>query len=142
MNLANKRKLVMALAAVTIVTLGSSYAQQGPRGRSSYAPVDLTEPFSAVLARLSAQKPAVDRNHMAVLKERYDLSNRPAVGVTMDRTKPVQEGVRVKLTPGTTWESLAGMPPEQIREGNQFPLDSCRCRIPNIRKAVWYSPDS
>jgi cytochrome c peroxidase len=122
-NLANDRYLWtgVAVAVVTVVVLGSSYAQQGPRGRSSYAPVDITEPFSAILARLSAQKPAVERDHMVVLNERYDLSNRPAAGVTMDRTKPVQEGVRVKLTAGTTWESLAGMTPDQIRDGNLFP---------------------
>jgi hypothetical protein len=118
-NLANNRKLWtgMAFAAVTVVVLGSAYAQQGPRGRSSYAPVDITEPFSATLARLSAQKPAVERDHMVVLNERYDLSNRPAAGVTMDRTKPVQEGVRVKLTAGATWQSLAGMTPEQTPRG-------------------------
>ena len=64
--------------------------------------------MSAILSRLSAQKPAVEREHMAVVNERYDLTNRPAAGVTMDRTKPVQEGVRVKLVSGTTWDSLAG----------------------------------
>jgi cytochrome c peroxidase len=122
MNLPNNRKLWtgVAIAAAT-VALGSAYAQQGPRGTSSYAPVEITEPFSSILARLSAQKPAVEREHMAVLDERYDLSNRPAAGVTMDRTKPVQEGVRVKLTAGTTWDSLAGMTPEQIRDRNLFP---------------------
>ena len=83
MNLPNNRKLWtgVAFAAVT-VALGSAYAQQGPRGKSSYAPVEITEPFSAILARLSAQKPSVEREHMAVLNERYDLSNRPAAGVT------------------------------------------------------------
>jgi cytochrome c peroxidase len=122
-NLANDRYLWtgVAVAVMSVVVLGSSYAQQGPRGRSSYAPVDITEPFSAILARLSAQKPAVERDHMVVLNERYDLSNRPAAGVTMDRTKLVQEGVRVKLAAGTTWESLAGMTPDQIRDGNLLP---------------------
>jgi cytochrome c peroxidase len=121
-NLPNNRKLWPGVAfAVVTVIFGSAYAQQGPRGRSSYAPVDITEPFSSILARLSAQKPAVEREHMAVLNERYDLSNRPDADVTMDRTKPVQEGVRVKLTAGTTWQSLAGTTPEQIRDGNLFP---------------------
>jgi hypothetical protein len=143
-NLANDRYLWtgVAVAVVTVVVLGSSYAQQGPRGRSSYAPVDITEPFSAILARLSAQKPAVERDHMVVLNERYDLSNRPAAGVTMDRTKPVQEGVRVKLTAGTTWESLAGMTPDQIRDGNLFPPGFLPLPHPKHRKAVWYSPAS
>jgi cytochrome c peroxidase len=107
--------------AVVTVALGSAYAQQGPRGKSSYLPVEITEPFSAILSRLSAQKPAVEREHMAVVNERYDLTNRPAAGVTMDRTKPVQEGVRVKLASGTTWDGLAGMTPEQIRDRNLFP---------------------
>jgi hypothetical protein len=79
---------------------------------------------------------------MVVLNERYDVSNRPAAGVMMDRTEPVQEGVRVKLTAGTTWESLAGMTPDQIRDGNLFPQASCHCRTPSIRKAAWYSPAS
>jgi cytochrome c peroxidase len=83
--------------------------------------VEITEPFSAIQSRLSGQKPAVEREHMALINERYDLSNRPAAGVTMDRTKPVQEGVRVKLAAGTTWDSLAGMTAEQIRDRNLFP---------------------
>ncbi len=118
----SNRKLWTAVTlAVVTVALGSAYAQQGPRGKSSYLPVEITEPFSAILSRLSAQKPAVEREHMAVVNERYDLTNRPAAGVTMDRTKPVQEGVRVKLASGTTWDGLAGMTPEQIRDRNLFP---------------------
>jgi cytochrome c peroxidase len=109
-----------AFAAVT-VALSWVYAQQAPRGKSSYMPVEITEPFSAIFARLSAQKSEVTREHMALLNERYDLSNRPAAGVTMDRTKPVQEGVRVKLPAGKTWENLANMTPEQIRDQNVFP---------------------
>jgi cytochrome c peroxidase len=122
MILAKTRKLLAGgAAAAVIIALGSAYAQQGPRGKSSYLPVEITEPFSAILSRLSAQKPAVEREHMAVVNERYDLTNRPAAGVTMDRTKPVQEGVRVKLVSGTTWDSLVGMTPEQIRDRNLFP---------------------
>ncbi|HXJ41508.1 MAG TPA: hypothetical protein VNH18_19675, partial [Bryobacteraceae bacterium] len=123
MNPANNRKrwTGVALAAVT-VALGGAYAQQEPpRGKTSYMPIDITEPFSAIFARLSAEKPEATREHMALLNERYDLSNRPAVGITMDRTKPVQQGVRVKLPAGTTWEALASMSPEQIREQNAFP---------------------
>src|ERR1700687_4569449 len=122
MILAKTRKLLAGVAAAAvIVAFGFAYAQQGPRGKTSYMPVDITEPFSAIFTRLSAQKPAVEREHMALLNERYDLSNRPAAGVTMDRTKPVQDGVRVKLTAGTTWDGLAGMTSEQIRDRNAFP---------------------
>src|SRR5246500_3362580 len=119
---AKSRKLLTGVAiASAVVALGFAYAQQGPRGKSSYMQVEIDEPFSAIFARLSAQKPDVTREHMAILNERYDLSNRPAAGVTMDRTKPVQEGVRVKLPAGKTWEALANMSPEQIREQDAFP---------------------
>jgi len=45
MTLQNKRRLWtgVAFAAVTIA-LGSAFAQQGPRGVSSYAPVTIVEP--------------------------------------------------------------------------------------------------
>jgi len=45
----------------------------------------------------------------------------PVAGVTMDRNKPVQGGVRAKLAAGKSWESLAALTPEQIREQNLFP---------------------
>jgi cytochrome c peroxidase len=113
--------LLVVSAGTLVAGLTLAHAQQAPRGKSSYMPVDITEPFATIMSRLSAEKPAVEREHMALLNERYDLGNRPAAGVTMDRTKPVQEGVRVKLAAGTTWDSLAGMTPEQIRDRNLFP---------------------
>ena len=121
MSLTKSRKLLSGVAAAVIVALGSAYAQQGPRGKTSYMPIDIKEPFSSIFSRLSAQKPEVTREHMTLLNERYDLGNRPAAGVTMDRSKPLQEGVRVKLPVGRSWESLAAMTPEQIREQNLFP---------------------
>jgi hypothetical protein len=96
-------------------------ANQGPRGLTSYMPVDITESFSSIFARLSAEKAQAEAEHMALLQERYDLSDRPAPGVTMDRNKPVQEGVRVKLPAGMTWDRLAAMTPDQIRDQNLYP---------------------
>jgi hypothetical protein len=37
---------------------------------------------------------------MALLGQRYDLSDRAAAGVTMSGGKPIQDGVRVKLPGG------------------------------------------
>lgn len=110
----------LAVVGLTLA-FGRADAQQAERGQSSYMPVDITESFASIRARLSAAKPAVEQEHKALLNERYDLSNRPAPGVTMDRVKPVQEGVRVKLPAGMTWESLAAMTPDQIRDQNLFP---------------------
>ena len=84
-------------------------------------PVVEAESFGVVRDRMSAAKTAVMKRQMDLLAERYDLSNRPAEGVVMDRTKPVQEGVRVRLPPGATWAQLASMTPQQIHEMDLFP---------------------
>jgi cytochrome c peroxidase len=110
----------LAVVGLTLA-FGRADAQQAERGQSSYMPVDITESFASIRARLSAAKPAVEQEHNALLNERYDLSNRPAPGVTMDRVKPVQEGVRVKLPAGMTWERLATTTPDQMRDQNLFP---------------------
>ena len=39
----------------------------------------------------------------------------------MSRGKPVQDGVRVKLPAGTTWEQLASMTPDEVKEKDLFP---------------------
>ncbi len=51
-----------------------------------------------MMTRLSGEKVGAEQEHDAVLNERYDLSDRPAQGVTMDRGKPVQEGVSGQIT--------------------------------------------
>src|SRR5260370_17426530 len=115
MILAKAQRLVGGVAGAPIIlAFGLAYAQQGPRGKTSYMPVDITEPFSAIFTRLSAQKPEVTREHMAVLNERYDLSNRPATGATMDPTKPVKEGVRAKLPPRKPPEPPPQLSPHPI----------------------------
>ncbi|OGP99183.1 MAG: cytochrome B6, partial [Deltaproteobacteria bacterium RBG_19FT_COMBO_46_12] len=88
---------------------------------SSYSPVVVKESFEAIMARMKAAKTGVMKRQMDLLSERYDLANRPASGVTMSRGKPVQEGVRVKLPQGTTWERLAAMSPEEIHDKNLLP---------------------
>jgi cytochrome c peroxidase len=111
---------VLAIAGV-LVRFNLAYAQQEQRGQTSYAPVDIKESFASIKSRMIAAKPRIEREHADLLKERYDLSNRPAQGARMSRGKPLQEGVRVKLPPGVTWEILAAMSPQEIRERNLFP---------------------
>jgi cytochrome c peroxidase len=89
--------------------------------KSSYLPVVPKEEFSATMSRMKTEKPAVMKRQMDLLQERYDLRNDPAPNVTMTRGKPVQRGIRVKLAPGTSWEKLAAMTPEEIRGGDLFP---------------------
>ena len=67
----------------------------------------------------------------------YDLSNRPAKGAVMDRTKPLQEGVRVKLPSGVTWAQLAGMTPDQIRDKSLFPQGFLPLPMPTSPRGAW-----
>ena len=71
-------------------------------------PLVKTEPLAQVIQRTQQEKPTFAKRHQDLLDLRYDLANRPAPGVTMSRGKAVQDGVRVKLAAGTTWEKLAG----------------------------------
>ncbi len=52
--------------------MGTEGLDQGPRGLTSYMPVAITETFASLMARLSAEKPAVEQAHNALLAERYD----------------------------------------------------------------------
>jgi cytochrome c peroxidase len=100
---------------------GSEGYDKGPRGLTSYQPVAIDKPFAETMAQDVAAKPGVEREHQAVLEERYDLGDHPARGVTMERGKPLQEGVRVKLPQGVTWEQLAAMTPDEIRDRGLWP---------------------
>jgi cytochrome c peroxidase len=96
-------------------------AQAGPQKGTSYAPVDLKEDVADVIVRMKAAKSDVMKRQMELLDERYDLVNRPANSVTMSRGKSIQEGVRVILPHGVTWETLQAMSPDEIRETDSFP---------------------
>jgi cytochrome c peroxidase len=88
---------------------------------ASYRPLP-TLPFGAVKANDEAAKPAVMQRQQGVLKQRYDLGDRPMPGQMMSGgRKPVQGDVRVKLPQGITWNSLPAMTPDQIRERGLFP---------------------
>ena len=79
------------------------------------------EDFMSLVKRLQQEKPEFAKRHQALLAERYDLADRPASGVTMSAGKPVQEGVRIRLPKGTTWEQLAAMSPEEVKTRNLWP---------------------
>jgi cytochrome c peroxidase len=116
---------VLAVAGAC-VSLAIAQAQQQPtlpppRGATSYAPVDIKEPFATTMARMKAAQPAIQQRQAALLEERYDLTDRPAQGITMTRGKPVQGGTRVRLPAGTTWEQLAELSPTDIRDRGLFP---------------------
>ncbi|MDB5108117.1 MAG: Cytochrome c Snr1, partial [Candidatus Binatus sp.] len=100
---------------------GTGGYYKGPRGVTSYMPVAIDQPFAATMAHDEAAKAGIEREHQALLEERYDLGDHPAQGVTMERGKPLQEGVRIRLPSGVTWDQLAAMSPDDIRGKGVWP---------------------
>ncbi len=128
MNAALTRScLAVALGTVTLATSLKAAEADKP---TSYSPVVITETVDAIMQRMSADKPGIIEKHMALLRERYDLSDKPAEGVTMARGKPIQTGVRVKLAEGS-WDELAQLSPEQIRQQKRFPAGFMPLPHPN-----------
>jgi len=116
------RKIWATLTVVGLLVLVClAYAQQEQRGQTSYMPVDIKETFASIMARMTKAKPAIEKEHTSLLNQRYDLANRAAQGTTMSRGKPVQGGIRVRLPAGTTWEQLAAMSSDEIRNKNLYP---------------------
>ena len=118
------------MTAGLVVGVGVLLAQDNMRP-SSYAPVDIHEAFATIMTRMSAAKADIMKRQMTLLEERYDLSNNPALGVTMSRSKPIQQGVRVKLAPGVTWDQLAKLTPDQIKARDIFPAGFLPLPHPN-----------
>jgi cytochrome c peroxidase len=113
--------VVLGVLAIVAVSwhLADLWAEQPP---NSYAPVVVQEDFDKTVARMSAAKPEIMARQMKLLDERHDLSDRPAEGVAMSRGKPIQQGVRAKLPEGVkSWEDLAAMTPEAIRQQGLWP---------------------
>jgi cytochrome c peroxidase len=98
---------------------------------SSYAPVVIKEDFATTLERMKKEKPQVMNRQLELLKKRYDLDNKAAKGATMSRGKAIQEGVRVKLPAGMTWDQLAAMSPEEIKGKGLWPAGFLPLPHPN-----------
>ena len=116
-----KHRCMWVVPAIVSVILAFYVSHAQDQGKTSYMRVDITEAFASIMARMQAAKQDIERRHSDLLSERYDLSDRPARDVMMERNKPLQEGVRVKLPEGVTWEMLSSLSPEEIRNKNIFP---------------------
>lgn len=79
------------------------------------------EDFPSLVKRLQTDKPKFAKRQQNLLNERYDLSNHGIDGITMSRGKAIQAGVRVKLPSSTSWEKLAALSPDEIKNKNLWP---------------------
>lgn len=108
------RNIKLAITTIAVfVPLSSGWADPLPPD-TTYRPLPV-QPFSAVKDQDQKQKHAVMQQQKALLEQRYDLRDQPAANVMMSGgRKAVQEGVRVRLPEGMTWEKLGQMPTEQF----------------------------
>jgi cytochrome c peroxidase len=98
--------------------------------------------FTVIMEKMKAAKPGVMKKHADLLEARYDLEDRPSSKANMSRGKPVQDGVRVKLPDGTTWDKLAALSPEEIKEKDLFPLGFFPLPHPNHAEGGMLFPKS
>jgi cytochrome c peroxidase len=91
----------------------------------------MKEPFQQVMDRMAAAKAGIEKTHADLLSQRYDMSDKPSQGGTMTKGKAVQGGVRVKLPSGVSWDELARMSPDEIRDAGLWPKGFYPLPFPN-----------
>ena len=119
MNQTRKYIIGFLVVAGSILLSAVSFYGQDKR-ESSYSPVN-EESFEKVMAQDKAQKVMVMKRQMDFLNERYDLTRHVTTEVTMSGGKPLPVGPTAKLKGRLTWEKLAGMTPEKMKEEGSFP---------------------
>jgi cytochrome c peroxidase len=123
---------VIAFLCLLVVSLGihlAVHAQQTKTNRQktpslpdqTYMPVVIDEDFGAIYENDVQQKDAVMNRQQALLQQRYDLSDNPSDMMMSGGRKAVQQGVRVKLPDGVTWDSLEKMSSDEIKREDLFP---------------------
>jgi cytochrome c peroxidase len=140
---------IVASAILLAVVGGATFAQstKDPKpgglktptpketGDQTYTiPIVAEESFKAVMDRDMKEKAGVMRRQQSLLESRYDLANRPTKVMMSGGRKALQQGVRVKLPSGMTWEKLAAMSPDEIREKGLFPQGFLP--LPHVKHAV------
>jgi cytochrome c peroxidase len=118
------RRLFQCLPGFALLGIAAIVAadENGPKKDQTYIPVVVNESFEEIFDKDTGEKDGVMSRQKALLQKRYDLGDRASDVKMSGKRKAVQEGVRVKLPSGTTWEKLGNMTPEQIKRQNVFPM--------------------
>ncbi len=114
----SRRALSVLFLMSSGLAAGAASAADQP---NVFADVVDRAPFEETRQKMAAAKDGVIAAHRKLLEDRYDLSDKPSSTVKMSRGKPVQTGVRVKLKQGVTWESLAAMTADQMKDRDAYP---------------------
>jgi hypothetical protein len=100
---------------------GAEFATDKAGIVGSYRVMVPAEDFETTKRKDEADKPRAMERQRTLLESRYDLANRPSPVQMSGGRKAVQQGVRVKLQDSMTWERLAALTPDQVRERNLLP---------------------
>jgi cytochrome c peroxidase len=114
------------LLAVVVFSATKSAADEPPKAvASSYDQITPTllgkQSFTATMAKDKADKAAVMARQKKLLEERYELTPKLDKKLTMTRGKAIAIGPATKLANGLTWEKLADMSSDVIRDQGVFP---------------------
>ncbi len=132
-NIISKYTCVTLLSFATILSvIGMAYAKEMKKQKSSYMPVMVTESFEAVRRRDVAEKSEVMRRHMAMLRERYNLSGKTDPVAKMSGGKPLPVGPTAIIDSDMSWESLGSLSPEEIKQKGIFPYPP----LPHVKHAT------
>jgi cytochrome c peroxidase len=130
-----RRWLPWSAVGVVLLYLVAPSRTQPPAPTSSYdqvSPVLLgQETFEAMRDKDKAGKDAVMARQKKLLEERYDLSARTDTKVKMTRGKPIPVGPATRLPAGQTWEKLAALSSDEIRDKGLFPAGFLPLPHPN-----------
>ncbi|NNN04898.1 MAG: cytochrome B6 [Elusimicrobia bacterium] len=129
------------LPALAMCVMAIAWAAPAPAAEDPTTPQSFPS-FEAMKEWFSARRGEVDKRQENLLNERYDLSDRPAQDARMSNGKPIQEGVRVRLPPGVTWNDLSKMSPDEIRSKNVFPIGFMPLPHPNQPEGGMLFPKS
>ncbi len=74
-----------------------------------------------IVQRESANKPNVMRAQQQLLEQRYNLTPKTDPNLKMSRGKLIPIGPTARLSQGMTWDEIAALPPNDIRQRDIFP---------------------
>ena len=108
--------LAVGLAACAV------WAGEAELPDQTYMPVKVDRSFESMMAADKEAKPGMMERQQRLLEARYDLGDQPSDVMMSAGRKAVQQGVRVRLPRGMTWQKLAAMSPAEIKQKNLFPM--------------------
>src|SRR5258707_9019012 len=133
MKITKRKELAARAVTHLLLCICAAFAAGAVRAEqpTSYMPVDIKQDFATTMKKMQTAKPTIEQRQQKLLEERYDLSNRPANGLSMSRGKAIQAGVRVNLAKGTTCAELSRMSAQDIHAKGLFPAGVMPLPHPN-----------